>query len=118
MDPLAELSYDFTPYRYGFNNPVLFSDASGLFESFFEAVNFLLENNKSGTVTPHLHGGFYVTIIASEFEGEKFYKHASMLETVEIKSNGKSGGNTQSKNDNLGLVGLWGISSRDHLPAF
>jgi len=26
MDPLAELAYDFTPYRYGFNNPVYFID--------------------------------------------------------------------------------------------
>src|SRR5690606_7467955 len=34
MDVLSELAPNFTPYRYGFNNPVYFNDASGLFESY------------------------------------------------------------------------------------
>jgi len=33
MDLLSELAYDFTPYRYGFNNPVYWQDKTGLFES-------------------------------------------------------------------------------------
>jgi RHS repeat-associated protein len=32
MDPLAELAYDWTPYRYGFDNPVSFTDPNGMFE--------------------------------------------------------------------------------------
>jgi RHS repeat-associated protein len=32
VDPLAEKAYSWTPYRYGFNNPVLFFDPDGLYE--------------------------------------------------------------------------------------
>ena len=32
MDPMAELAHNWTSYRYGFNNPILFSDAYGLWE--------------------------------------------------------------------------------------
>lgn len=32
VDPLAELAPDWTPYRYGFNNPVYWSDPTGLYE--------------------------------------------------------------------------------------
>lgn len=38
MDILSELAPNYTPYRYGFNNPVFWSDPSGLFES-WEAAN-------------------------------------------------------------------------------
>jgi RHS repeat-associated protein len=32
VDPLAEKAYSWTPYRYGFNNPILFFDPDGLYE--------------------------------------------------------------------------------------
>jgi RHS repeat-associated protein len=37
VDPLAELRPDMTPYRFGFNNPMLYSDPLGLFETKREA---------------------------------------------------------------------------------
>jgi len=33
-DPLAALAPSWSPYRYGFNNPVVFSDPSGLYEDY------------------------------------------------------------------------------------
>ena len=32
IDPLAEKASNWTPYRYGFNNPVQFTDPNGMFE--------------------------------------------------------------------------------------
>lgn len=32
IDALAEEAYDITPYRFGFNNPIFFSDPTGLWE--------------------------------------------------------------------------------------
>ncbi len=33
VDPLAESAYSWTPYRYGFNNPIKYIDPNGLFET-------------------------------------------------------------------------------------
>src|SRR5690554_5158698 len=33
MDAFSEMAYDYTPFRYGFNNPVIWEDATGLFET-------------------------------------------------------------------------------------
>lgn len=32
-DPLSEVAYDWTPYRYGYNNPMKFTDPTGMLES-------------------------------------------------------------------------------------
>src|SRR5690606_15001423 len=41
MDMMSEMAPDHTPYRYGFNNPVYFSDATGLFESYGAAQQWI-----------------------------------------------------------------------------
>jgi len=45
IDPLAELAPEMTPYRFGFNNPILYSDPLGLFESREEAREYADEND-------------------------------------------------------------------------
>ena len=36
VDPLAEKAPDWTPYRYGFNNPIKYTDPTGMFEDWVE----------------------------------------------------------------------------------
>ncbi len=43
VHPLAEFAPDINPYRFGFNNPVLFNDPLGLFETKKEARRFRRE---------------------------------------------------------------------------
>lgn len=44
MDRLSELTYSITPYRFAYNNPVYFSDPTGLFETMDEAKRWAKEN--------------------------------------------------------------------------
>jgi len=48
MDMLSELAYGITPYRYGFNNPVIWQDRTGLFESYLDARYYQLSNGLFG----------------------------------------------------------------------
>lgn len=50
VDPMAELMPMLTPYRHGFNNPVLYADPLGLFETRKEARRFRRENNMRGRI--------------------------------------------------------------------
>ena len=50
VDPLAELMPSMTPYRFGFNNPILWSDPWGLFESRKEARRFRREHGLGGRI--------------------------------------------------------------------
>jgi hypothetical protein len=45
VDPLAELAPDWTPYRFGFNNPMINVDPLGLFESRGDAKQYAEEND-------------------------------------------------------------------------
>ena len=45
IDPLAEVAPDLTPYRFGFNNPILYNDPLGLFESRKAARQYAKEND-------------------------------------------------------------------------
>jgi RHS repeat-associated protein len=43
-DPLSSLAPSWTPYRYGFNNPIIYTDPTGMFESKDEAKQYAKEN--------------------------------------------------------------------------
>ncbi|HLU85340.1 MAG TPA: RHS repeat-associated core domain-containing protein [Vicingaceae bacterium] len=47
MDALSEMAPNYTPYRYGFNNPVFWQDRTGLFESWASARAYQLSNGLS-----------------------------------------------------------------------
>src|SRR5690554_4133106 len=77
MDVLSELAPNQTPYRYGFNNPVLFSDPSGLFETWDQAINFMLEHGMSGSIMRSDYDDTFVIAGSDEFSGrfwENFYE--------------------------------------------
>ena len=60
VDPLAEKAYSWTPYRYGFNNPVLFIDPDGLFESRKEAKEHKRQEGNQGRVRKENDGSFSI----------------------------------------------------------
>lgn len=113
MDPLAELAYDFTPYRYGFNNPVFFSDASGLFETELQAkqfaalnkigrANYKIEENK-------ILGGYNLVVTGGYLEGAVYYNFG-LLEYHNPNGNGGSssgggsGGPGKSNKNNYTVI--------------
>jgi RHS repeat-associated protein len=57
IDALAELSYSITPFRFGFNNPIYWNDPTGLFESWFAALEYMRTNGLSGSI--YEVGGVY-----------------------------------------------------------
>ena len=60
-DPLADLAPGWTPYRYGFNNPVTYIDPDGLFETRAAARQFRRNNDHvSGRVRKQDDGSFAV----------------------------------------------------------
>src|SRR5690554_73319 len=61
MDALSELAPNYTPYRYGFNNPVFWSDPSGLFESWDAARRYQLSN------------GLYDSLIDYDWDNEYWF---------------------------------------------
>lgn len=106
LDPMAELAPDFTPYRYGFNNPVIWSDASGLFETYSQAMSFLRDNGLDGRVSwfdkNDPSKGFIATVVGGEFDGTTFYDFGELLSEVQVSTGGggnnNGGGNSNIKN--------------------
>jgi RHS repeat-associated protein len=58
IDPMAEAMPSMTPYRFGFNNPVLWSDPLGLFETRKEAKKHREANGLEGRVRKQEDGRF------------------------------------------------------------
>lgn len=37
VDPKASEAYNWSPYRYGYNNPIKFTDPTGMLEDWYES---------------------------------------------------------------------------------
>ncbi|MFZ1455827.1 MAG: RHS repeat-associated core domain-containing protein, partial [Saprospiraceae bacterium] len=44
-DSVSELAPGWTPYRYGFNNPIRYIDPNGMFETEADAKKYAKDNN-------------------------------------------------------------------------
>ncbi len=71
LDPLAELAPDFTPYRYGFNNPVIWEDSTGLFESYGAAQSWI---DKWGLTGAEISYNEYKDVYEISNQGYSFYQ--------------------------------------------
>lgn len=60
MDRLSELAPGISPYRFAFDNPVLWSDPSGLFETRKEARAYRKEHGIKGKIEKNQDGGFSI----------------------------------------------------------
>ncbi len=110
MDPLSELAYDTTLYHYGFNNPILWEDSTGLFPSAWDAYVFAATEGITDSYKIDYNanlGGYVLTITSGEFKGDMFYDFANLLPNLfmDETEKGGSGGkpDKQGKNEN-GIV--------------
>ncbi|WLD24301.1 DUF6443 domain-containing protein [Flavobacterium dauae] len=109
MDVLSEMAPDFTPYRYGFNNPVFFSDASGLFESYGAAQSWI---DTWGLSNASISYNQYKNVYEIENDGVSFYQRgediiSSMYSmesgiTIDINKGDASGSSRSSGNGDRG----------------
>src|SRR5690554_3082767 len=101
MDALSEMAPNYTPYRYGFNNPVFWSDPSGLFETEAAARMFAKENDINDyMITSDGKGRYILTITAGEFAGEQFYE----MEVLVIENRDDEGGGGGGSDSNSGTT--------------
>jgi RHS repeat-associated protein len=66
VDPLTELMPSLTPYRFGFNNPTLYADPLGLFETRGEARRWKRAEGINGRVKKNDDGRFRVDFKGSD----------------------------------------------------
>jgi len=94
VDPFAEIMPSMTPYRFGFNNPVLWSDPLGLFESKEAAKAHAKEN------------GIKLGFFARLFRGNKINENSDgTFEIVQGSNSGSNNGtSTQDLGGDLGVV--------------
>ncbi|WKW46719.1 RHS repeat-associated core domain-containing protein [Myroides sp. JBRI-B21084] len=114
VDPLAELAPDFTPYRYGFNNPVFWQDASGLFESYAAARYYQLSRGLFGSSIMYDNeagdGHWYIDTGSSMISqlGDKILKVYEMDgEWISDITESAGGGGPESSSSKKSDGGFW-----------
>ncbi len=116
LDPLAPFAPSWTPYRYGFDNPLVFTDMNGLFESKGKAKEYKKSNKIKGRIQKDVEGtGFAINsksgVSYSSGDDSGMYgdshKNDDVVESTVIKPNKAIGGNSgiSESNSNSWLNG-------------
>ena len=105
MDMLGELAYNQTPYQYGFNNPILWEDRTGLFPSAWKAYVFAATEGIRDDYKIEYNaglGGYVLTITSGEFKGDKFYDNTILMPdlVMDKTEKGKGGGKSDKRGKN------------------
>ncbi len=74
VDLLADVAHDWTPYRYGFNNPLIYNDLFGLFENKKEARRYRREHNIDGEIVKTTEDGTTRYEIHDKNAGSAYYQ--------------------------------------------
>ncbi|MFY7665515.1 DUF6443 domain-containing protein [Flavobacterium sp.] len=90
VDLLAELQYEHTPYHFGYGNPNVFADPSGLFGSRRAARRYRRENGVTGRIQK-LDNGTFVIVRAD----------GSYIVGNDSDESGSSGDDAGSESDNI-----------------
>ncbi len=97
IDLFSEQMYEQTPYRYGYNNPIVYSDATGLFETRDEAHSFMMAHGYSGRVEFYIDSnglsGYAVMVEGGAYDGTLYFYNSEILEeiVIEIEKGSKGG---------------------------
>ncbi|MEA9412711.1 RHS repeat-associated core domain-containing protein [Flavobacterium sp. PL02] len=111
MDVLSELAFSITPYRFAYNNPIYFSDPTGLFETRKEAREYRREHNITGSIVKENDGSFAIN---DKNNAISYFKPPEGVEVSTMGSDGVATSALATESNNGGFPGikentvLWG----------
>ncbi len=126
IDALSERAYDISPYRFALNNPNIWMDPTGLFETRKEAREYRKEHGISGRISKQSDGTFAINdkkhgISYSKGDDSNFgmdaHANDGVIESVLVEATTKKGesnfvSNGKTINDYAGL----GLAPVEYIP--
>ena len=114
MDPLSELTPTHNPYRFGFNNPVYWSDPSGLFETRKEAREYRKEHGITGGISKQKDGSYAINdrkngvsySKGDDSQGYEKFANDGVQESVIVQAPAKK--ESSSGGTGFGWMTIWG----------
>jgi RHS repeat-associated protein len=108
VDPMAEVAYDWSPYRYGFNNPMLNMDPTGMLEEVYitgpqaEKAKEELDKSSSLKISRDFETGKISATGEAKTDADKILLEAIQSESVVVNLETKSESTYDSKDGSKG----------------